>query len=448
MAESARQRAAELLLRMHREQGYSQILLDRALREETWTEADRALLSRLVYGAEERRLTLDWFLGQCTRAPLKRAHPAVLEILRVGAYQLLFMDRIPASAAVNEAVKIAKTMGQGHAAGFVNGVLRSLDRRREELWRQLPEGEAGEEIRYSCPRALIRLWREAYGEERTAELLAALNEVPPAVIRVNTLRTTPEEWAREAAQAGMTAENVPGLPAALRLTGNVSWKKLDFLGEKWYYQDVASQWCVEALDPQPGERVADVCAAPGGKRFTAAQKMRNSGRILSGDVYAAKCEEMERRAALYGITVLETVTRDASAPCPAAWAGAFDRVLCDVPCSGFGVIRRKPEIRYKSLEAVAELPALQYRILEQAARMVRPGGVLQYSTCTLNPAENEQVAERFLREHPEFEPRVLPIAPVFERLAAEPSWRVTLFPSVHGSDGFFIAGFQRRGEGA
>ena len=176
--------------------------------------------------------------------------------------------------------------------------------------------------------------------------------------------------------------------------------------------------------------------------------MRNSGRILSGDVYAAKCEEMERRAALYGITVLETVTRDASAPCPAAWAGAFDRVLCDVPCSGFGVIRRKPEIRYKSLEAVAELPALQYRILEQAARMVRPGGVLQYSTCTLNPAENEQVAERFLREHPEFEPRVLPIAPVFERLAAEPSWRVTLFPSVHGSDGFFIAGFQRRGEGA
>ena len=179
MAESARQRAAELLLRMHREQGYSQILLDRALREETWTEADRALLSRLVYGAEERRLTLDWFLGQCTRAPLKRAHPAVLEILRVGAYQLLFMDRIPASAAVNEAVKIAKTMGQGHAAGFVNGVLRSLDRRREELWRQLPEGEAGEEIRYSCPRALIRLWREAYGEERTAELLAALNEQYP-----------------------------------------------------------------------------------------------------------------------------------------------------------------------------------------------------------------------------------------------------------------------------
>ena len=228
------------------------------------------------------------------------------------------------------------------------------------------------------------------------------------------------------------------------MIGAADRKKLDFFGEKCYYQDIASQWCVEALDPQPGERVADVCAAPGGKSFLAAQKMQDRGFVLSGDLYSAKCEEMERRAQVLGISCMETVTRDASAPCPAPMRERFDRVLCDAPCSGFGVIRRKPEIRYKDLNEAKALPELQYRILCAAADMVRPGGVLQYSTCTLHTAENERVAERFLREHPDFEPRALPIAAAFAASGEQPSWKITLFSHVHKTDGFFIAGFTKK----
>lgn len=446
MADQARKKAVEALLQIHREQGYSHIVLDNALRDGVWNDAERALFSRLVYGVEERRITLDWFLNACTRVPLRRAHPCVQEILRVGAYQLLFMDRIPASAAVNEAVKSAKTMGQGHAAGFVNGVLRTLCRRKEELRNALPSGDEGEEIRYSCPRGLIRLWKESYGEEVTASLLRELNTVPPAVLRVNSLRTTTEEWLSEAERAGLFATPIADLPFAVKLTGAADRKKLDFFAEKCYYQDVASQWCVKALDPQPEERVADVCAAPGGKSFTIAQAMKNRGRLLSGDLYAAKCEEMERRAARLGIRIMETVTRDASAPCPTALKNAFDRVLCDVPCSGFGVIRRKPEIRYKDLREAEELPKTQYRILESAAAMVKKNGTLQYSTCTLNKAENERVVERFLAEHTEFVPKTLPVEPLFKALGKEPSWHVTLLPSVYDTDGFFIASFVRREE--
>ena len=209
----------------------------------------------------------------------------------------------------------------------------------------------------------------------------------------------------------------------------------------YYYQDIASQWACYALGALPGERIADVCAAPGGKSFTVAQAMENRGQVVSCDVYDHKCRTISARAKQYGITVVETAVRDASVPCDAAWRGAFDRVICDVPCSGLGVIRRKPEIRYKDLSALRDLPALQYTILEQSAELVRRGGVLQYSTCTLNPAENEVIAERFLREHPEFSPRILPLDSCFAAMGAEPSHTITLFPPVHGSDGFFIAGF-------
>lgn len=469
MPQNVRVEAVRALMRMHRGGGYSHLVTDSALSHADLPSADRALLTRLIYGVEERRLTLDWFLAQESRLPLKRTHPLVWETLRVGAYQLLFMDRIPPSAAVNEAVKCVRTVGQDRASGYVNGTLRTLARKwaaliedvhanvgetacpldhADRMWQV---GDDWFSIRHSCPQPLIELWRQGYGDDTARALVEHINDQPPVTLRLNTLCTTPEEWDALAQKAGIAYHLHETLPACVvadgGLTDGETGKRLDFLEEKCYYQDVASQWCVRALDPQPGDRVADVCAAPGGKTLTAAQYMNNRGYILSGDLHADKADAMNERAKRLGATIVETVARDASAPCPKPLLGAFDRVLCDVPCSGLGVIRRKPEIRYKPLPG-DDLPDLQYRILEQSSHMVKPGGVLQYSTCTLNPAENEAVVEHFLAEHPAFSPRMLPIEAAFAQAGLSPDWKITLMPHVHGTDGFFIAGFVKEESGA
>ena len=460
MPQNVRVEAVRALMRMHRGGGYSHLVTDAQLSHGDFSPADRALLTCLIYGVEERRLTLDWFLQQESRLPLKRIHPLVWESLRVGAYQLLFMDRIPPSAAVNEAVKCTRAVGQDRAAGYVNGTLRSLSRKWDSLadgegsrldragerWPAWPTGDEGLSIRHSCPKPLIDLWKRGYGDEMAHALVEHINDRPPATLRLNTLRTSLSEWDALAAQAGIAYHQHEALPACVvadsGLTDGETGKRLDFLEEKCYYQDVASQWCVQALDPQAGDRVADVCAAPGGKTLTAAQYMQNRGSILAGDVHADKADALAERARRLGATIVETVARDASAPCPKPLLGAFDRVLCDVPCSGLGVIRRKPEIRYKPLPT-DDLPQLQYRILEESSKMVKSGGVLQYSTCTLNPAENEAVVERFLASHPEFSPRTLPMEAAFTQAGLSPDDRITLLPPVHGTDGFFIAGFVR-----
>ena len=446
MPANARRAAVTALARVHREGGYSNIVLDTLLEQEDWREEDRAFASRLFYGVIERRLTLDYVLAAHSSIKLKKLHPTVLEILRVGCYQLLYMDRVPAPAAVSEAVKLTRAMKQERSAGFVNAVLRAVDRDRVHLFDRLPEGDEGLAVRTSCPVHLLSLWRAAYGEKRMTELAESLNDPPPAYIRVNTLKTTVEDFCRVAEDAGIRLECVPRLPGCVRVENPAALKKLAQTFETCYYhQDMASQICCKALAPLPGERVADVCAAPGGKSLTAAQYMDNLGEILAGDLYPAKCDVLEKRAALYGVSILRTVVRDASAPCPEPLRGRFDRVVCDAPCSGLGVIRRKPEIRYKDPESFAALPETQYAILRETARMVRAGGVLQYSTCTLNPAENEAVAARFLEEHPDFVPRVLPLDAALWR-NGEPSHELTLFPPEHGTDGFYIAGFIRRAE--
>lgn len=446
MAGRARRAAVQALTQVHRAKGYSNIVLDQQIRAQEMEPADQALFSRIFYGVIERRLTLDYVLSECSSVPLHKIHPTVLEILRTGLYQLLFLDKIPPSAAVNEAVNLTKSMGQSKASGFVNGVLRGAIRRQGEILGKLPDTPDGWEIRYSCPRAWIDLWLNSYGEETARRLLEKLNEVPDVALRVNTLQTTPETFGHLLEEAGISYSWVDHLPGCCRVEDGISLKRLAQKAKNWYYhQDTASQWCCLALGAQPGERVADVCAAPGGKSLTVAQYMDNRGEILAGDVYPAKCDAMERRAQELGVSILRTAARDASKPVPEPLRGTFDRVICDVPCSGLGVIRRKPEIRYKDPASVASLPALQYAILEQAAALVRPGGVLQYSTCTLNPAENEEIADRFLQEHPGFSPQILPLAACFTAAGQTPSAKLTLFPHIHGSDGFFIAGFVRPG---
>ncbi|MBO5798264.1 MAG: 16S rRNA (cytosine(967)-C(5))-methyltransferase RsmB, partial [Clostridia bacterium] len=261
-------------------------------------------------------------------------------------------------------------------------------------------------------------------------------------VRVNTLRGDLPHFVADLEKAGIAYRVVEDVPACVEILAPAELKKQEkALQTRYYPQDLASQYACRALEARPGDRVADVCAAPGGKSLTVAQYMENTGAIFSGDLYPAKCDILTRRAADMGATVMQAVCRDASQPPPAEWVGTFDRVICDAPCSGLGVIRRKPEIRYKSLEELAALPPLQLTILEEAAKLVKPGGVLQYSTCTLNPAENGEVAQKFLAAHPEFSPRPLPGVP--ESVLSEPDWCRTLFPFAHKTDGFFIAGFQK-----
>lgn len=440
----ARDAAVAALFKIQEEGGYSNIILDEILERSTLSDADRALASRLLYGVTERRLTLDYLLNRVSSTPVKQMDASVREILRVGAYQLVYMDKVPPFAAINEAVGQTRRFGCGRLSGFVNGVLRRLQKDYPDLLAALPQTDKGLEIRYSIPRAWIRAWRASYGEETLQEILGSINDAPPAYLRVNTIATTTEAFCKCLGTYGIAYSLVDGLTDAVRLHSVGALHKLpDEVATHYYFQDLASQWCAFALGAQPYEKIADVCAAPGGKTMTVAQYMRNQGSVVAGDLHDHKCRAMAERVQKYGLTCISVRQHDASLAPEANECGQYDRVVCDVPCSGLGVIRRKPEIRYKDPDDFAELPALQLQILEQAAKLVKVGGILQYSTCTLRPEENEAVVAAFLERNEDFAPRLLPLQVCFEQSELPASHQITLFPHLHGTDGFFIAAFVR-----
>lgn len=324
-------------------------------------------------------------------------------------------------------------------------MLDLIQRSYSELLEQLPHNDKGMEIRYSIPRAWIRSWRSAYGDDALDGLLESINDAPPAYLRINTCVTTSDEFCHRLDAAGVSYARISSLPNAVRVLNVSAVHNLPAaMATHYYFQDIASQWCCFALDARPGEKIADVCAAPGGKTMTIAQYMCNQGTVTAGELHDHKCRAMIERVSRYGFDCISVRQKDASHPPTDEEIGVFDRVVCDVPCSGLGVVRRKPEIRYKSPEEFADLPALQLQILEQSAKLVKTGGVLQYSTCTLRPEENEQVVSSFLSRNPDFEPRILPLTACFEQSGLPVSHQITLFPHIHGSDGFYVAGFTKK----
>lgn len=443
----ARDAVVTALIKIHEQGSYSNIVLDDMLRTTELSSADRAFASRLLYGVIERRLTLDFILNCVSVTPVKEMKPAVREILRVASYQIMYMERVPTFAAINEAVEQTRRFRCSRLSGFVNGVLRQVGYQYDDLLCGLPDTDKGLEKRFSIPREWVRIWREAYGPLVMIGLLCEMNGAPPIFLRVNTHLTTTDAFCEELEKYGVEYERFPGIPNALLLESGAELHTLPAeLQNHYYFQDAASQWSCMAFDAQPGERIADVCAAPGGKTMTVAQYMQDKGTIVAGDLHDHKCRAMTERVKEFGFTCISVRRRDASLPPAEDEVGTFDRVMCDVPCSGMGVIRRKPEIRYKKPDEFTELPALQLQILQQAAALVKPGGVLQYSTCTLHPPENEGVATAFLEQNPDFEPRILPIPACFRRGDVEPSHQITLFPNVYETDGFYIAGFKRKFE--
>lgn len=393
---------------------------------------DAALASRLCYGVLQNRMLLDEWLKPFVRGKLQ---PAVEEILHLAVYQLTFLDKIPPSAAVNEAVGQAKRFANPAAARVVNGVLRSF------LRAGTPAMPTELSLRYSHPAELVALLTAQFGD-KTERLLQSHNEAPPTVLQVNTLRATTQQTIQALTEAGAEVQVHPWLPDCLTVRGTGNPERLEAFRSGWcYVQDAAARLAVWAAELRPEQRVLDCCAAPGGKSFAAAIAMKNKGEIISCDIHPHKLQLIERGAERLGIGCIKTRLQDAAAPV-GEWENAFDTVLCDVPCSGLGVIRKKPDIRYKALAQTERLPEVQAAILNNQARYVRPNGVLLYSTCTILRRENEAVVEAFLRQHPEFTPEkaVYPDASGLEAAAM-----TTLLPCDHGTDGFFVAKLRKRG---
>ncbi len=446
--DDARAAALAALLHVDVNEGYSNIVLNKILSSFSLEPRDKALTSAIFYGVLERRITLDYFISRFSKMPLKKLSPQVLEILRMGAYQILYLDKIPKSAAVNESVILAKENNDVKASGFINAILRSLIRNLESL--KIPDAEKDPllflSVQYSCPQWLITLWQKSYGEECALRLLESTFSKPPVFARTNNICISEENLMEKLRAEGVKATTVTWLDQAVKLqqTGAIGQSE-SYREGLLHIQDLSSQLCCFLFHPLPGERVIDVCSAPGGKAFTMAELMENKGELLAFDKYKGKVNLIRQGAQRLKLSMISAAVRDASAAeddlAPA------DKVLCDVPCSGLGIIRRKPEIKYKLPSAIDSLPDLQYLILCKSSKLVKTNGTLFYSTCTLNPKENGEVAERFLRNNHDFEPLPLKLPDqVCHAVEGEPENQLTLMPHVHGTDGFFIAAFRRKQE--
>ena len=431
---TAREAAFRLLKKMNRDASFSNLLLENDALLHTLSPLDRSFAVALVYGVTERMLTLDYELSLYLSKPLSKLSPEALCILRLGAQQLLFMEKIPPSAAINESVKLAKKHC-AYAAGLCNAVLRKVANNGLVL----PKKDAEDylSVKYSCPRWLIGQWTRDYGEETARGILSASFAPKGFTVRVNTLKTDAPSLCARLAEEGVTAAPADVQDALLLTHLPCRVDELpSFQAGLFHVQDKASMLCALALGAQKGDTVFDLCAAPGGKSFTVAETMENRGRVLAFDLYPQRVSLIETGAQRLGLSCLCAKIGDASVFDPAL--GEADRVLCDVPCSGLGILRQKPEVKWKDPETLLGLPELQGRILSNGARYVRPGGRLVYSTCALSRAENEDVCGAFLRGHPEMRP-----VPPLPAISHQPF--LTLFPHVHNCDGFFIACFEKEG---
>ena len=418
-----RKLALSLLMRQEAAGQYANLALDSAIKQNDLSPADRALLSILVYGVLEKKLTLDYAIDRFSCE--KEIEPGVRQILRLGLYQLVFLDRIPDHAAVNETVSLAPA----RAKGFVNAILRECLRKEKKL--PLPEEKIDPvfylSIRYSICRPLVKSFVAAYGRAKAEAVFAAFEETPGLDLRVNSLKTSAADYQKQLLALGLESRLL-ATGKGLGLDRSLPVATLPAFDDgACFVQDEASQLAVEALGAAPGMSVLDVCACPGSKSFGLALNMENKGSLTACDLHANKLSLVEKGAARLGITILTTLEKDARDDRP-EWHEYFDRVLCDVPCSGFGVLAKKPELRYKDPAESAPLPAIQSAILSRSAEFVKSGGKLLYSTCTLLTCENGDVVRAFLEQNKAF-------SLVEER---------TLFPDVDGTDGFYFALLEKR----
>ncbi|MCR4638666.1 16S rRNA (cytosine(967)-C(5))-methyltransferase RsmB [Ruminococcus sp.] len=410
---------------------YSNLQLDSGLKGSDLDDRGKKLCSALYYGVIERRLTLDHIIGGLSSRPIGKLDGIILNILRCGIYQIMYMDSVPDNAAVNESVALAKKFRKTSASGMVNAVLRNFIRGGREL--KLPkDSEKAMSVKYSAPAELVKSLTEDYGREAAERFLAASLEKNVTYLRLNPIRCTEEELL--SALGSIKAEKLMDncfIVESGDVTATEAFKK------GWFHvQGLASQLCCMSLAPTEQDRVLDICAAPGGKTFTMAELMGGRGEIYAFDLHEKRAELIRKGAERLGLTNIKAAAGDATKFNPEL--PKFTKILCDVPCSGLGVIGSKPEIKYKNIQDFAGLPDIQYKIVCNALNYLESGGTLVYSTCTVRKAENEAVCERLLREHPEVEAVELP-----QLMGEKFGTMATLMPPKFGS-GFFIAKFRKK----
>ncbi len=434
---SARKLVVRTLTKVDDNNSYSNIVLSNALENSELSAQDKKFASALFYGVIERKLTLDEIIAHYSVNKHDKLSSEIRNILRCGIYQLLYMDSVPDNAAVDESVKLAKTNKNPASAGFVNALLREFVRRSKAL----PKRSSRVEqlcLEYSCPVWLVSKWLSEYGEKVCFDMLDTSFGQPPTTVRVNTVFAPLDDTLKLLSDEGIMFSRSKVLENCIDLyfSGSVEQTQA-YKSGRIHVQDMSSQFCAAALDPRPSETVLDLCSAPGGKTFTIAEMMDNRGKVLAFDLHTNRVKLIQSGAHRLGLDCITAHTNDAKVfneQIPKA-----DKVLCDVPCSGLGVIRRKPEIKYKKPEDFERLPQIQYDILETSSKYVKQDGVLVYSTCTLSRTENDEVVDRFLKEHCEFSSCELGEAFGNDRHKS----RLTFTPYKYDSDGFFVAKFRR-----
>ena len=405
-AKNVRQLAAEILHKVESQKAYADLLLDHHLRTAGLIEADRALLTELTYGTLRWRARIDSKLAPFLNRSLAETDPFNRNLLRITLYQLLFLDKIPAYAAVNEAVEIAKII-QPKSAGFINGVLRNFLRQLEKQGkgREVKSSTSNLAEEYSYPQWLVDRWLGYFGPEPAKALMLASNQRAPLVVRVNQRLTTRAELLDRWQESGIGAEPSLISPQAIRLPAGVSIEALfGFAEGHFQVQSEPSQLVSHLVGPVAGETILDACAAPGGKASHFAELIGDRGKVIAIDTSARGIARIAQNAERLRLTSVQAIRADASKALLGDLAGPYDRILVDAPCSGLGTLRAHPEIKWQRNDSdIARLAALQARILRSAAACLIGGGVLVYSTCTLTADENEQVIESFLRQHSQFE---------------------------------------------
>lgn len=386
---TARKSVFDLLNRVISGGAYSNIALDTALKKSGLGVRDKAFATALFYGVLERRITLDEIINKLTKG--KNLDSNVKTALLMGLYQIIYMDSVPSSAAVNESVNLVKNKG---ARGLVNAVLREYLRNGDKILKDAPSF-----LIYSCPEWLFDKWALEYGEEKAILIAEQSVGVAPTVCRVNTTKVTEDELINILADEGITATKSDTINALVLSNASISESKA-YTDGLFHIEDISAQNACFTLCPEPFDTVFDLCAAPGGKTFTMAQMMDNKGKILAFDLHEKRAGLIKSGADRLGLTIIEASAGNATVFNEEI--GLADKVLCDVPCSGLGIIRRKPEIKYKKSDEFLRLPQIQFNILTNASKYVKAGGVLVYSTCTLSKAENEEVVERFLESNSDF----------------------------------------------
>ncbi|MGB9660629.1 MAG: 16S rRNA (cytosine(967)-C(5))-methyltransferase RsmB [Moorellaceae bacterium] len=451
---TSREAALHIVYRVQEEGAFANLAAKEVLGATGLARRERALATDIAYTAIKAWNLIDWALNLCLhKRKLEELPPWIRCVLRVGAAQLLFLTRIPARAAIYEAVELAKKYGHRGTASLVNAVLRRLETYKSQLpYPPLEEDPVNHiALRYYHPSWLVARWLEELGIEETVKLCRANNQPPPAVIRVNTLKISVSSLRERLSRQGIKVYPARYAPEALVVEeGAVGEESADFRQGLFYIQDEASILVGHAVAPEPGSTVIDACAAPGGKTTHLAQMMQDRGRIWAVDIHAHRLQLIQENCHRLGVTCVQTVQADA-AELGRRFAGTADYLLLDAPCTGLGVLRRRPDIRWrKDLQRLEELSRLQLSLLSGSVEALKPGGVLVYSTCSLAPEENQEVLQRFLQETPgmvyEDLSGYLPSLPpdLKEQAAAG---QVQFWPHRHGTDGFFVARLRRTAEG-